>query len=173
MKIDENQIKEKRIAGTCKHGPVVYILTKGGLHAFFSKNEGGNITSLAAAPHKAIGSFFAEQKEPSIRWHDDFLGKSESIEHDLIKNETAQFEKYRSIIWSQGVSLSKSEASDIYLVYDVATNDIWVDDRSEIANDIINKSINMNSVVRPIDLTKPPRVLSMCDEFKAVVDDKP
>lgn len=166
MKIEENQIKEKRLAGANQNGPVVYILTKGGLHSFFGKDSNGEIVSLAAAPHRAIGAFFAEQKDPSIKWNGDFLNKSDENSSDLFKNEVDTYAKYRNMIWSQSLGLLKSETSDIYFVYDIATKDIWVSDISEIRQDIKNNNINKNCVVRPIDLTEPPRILSLCDEFK-------
>ncbi len=166
MNITENQIQEKKLAGTSKNGPVIYLLTKGGLHSFFSRDDKGEIISLAAAPHKTIAAFFCEQKDPSIKWHPDFLAKNENSNIDLIKNETDQFEKYRKMIWSQTNGLTKSEASDIYFVYDTTKNAIWISDLNEIKEDIESKYIGPDFIIRPIDLSLPPRAISLCSEFK-------
>jgi hypothetical protein len=166
MNIAANQIQEKKLAGVCKNGPVVYILTKGGLHSMFSRDGKGDIVSLAAAPHRAICTFFAEKKDPSIKWHSDFLSKTDGTEIDLIKNEEDQFQKYRKMIWFQTEDFYKSEASDIYFVYDTSSNDIWISDLNEIKEDLQKNEINRNCIVRPIDLSAPPRMLDLCDEFK-------
>ena len=166
MKITENQIQERKLAGISENGPVVYVLTKGGLHSFFCKDKDGQIVSLSAAPHKAIASFFAEQKDPSIKWREEFLNKSENDLMDLTKADQQEYEKYRAMIWSQTQNLIKTEASDIYFVYNIKSNDIWISDKTEIIDEMQSSPDTKYWVVRPIDMTEPPRMANLCKEFK-------
>ena len=93
MKISADQIEDKGIAGKTEDGrPVVYILTKGGLHAFFVKTAEG-IASIGAAPHLAIARFLAGKKE-KINWEEGFE-KSEN----LAKSEALQFQKLRKMMF--------------------------------------------------------------------------
>src|ERR1051326_2469549 len=95
MKLSADQIEKKTIAGTTKEGnPVVYIATKGGLYAFFTKDEEGNIASIGAAPQRAIAKFLASKKK-DIAWKDDFH-KSE----DLAKSEGELFQRMRSALFT-------------------------------------------------------------------------
>lgn len=87
MKIDKDQIAETFIAGKTKDGKnIVYVATHGGLHAFFCKDEDGNVSSIGAAPHKAIARFLAEKKEPGIKWNEDF-NKSEDLQKMGLKGD--------------------------------------------------------------------------------------
>jgi hypothetical protein len=79
MKIDKDQIAETFIAGKTKDGKnIVYVATHGGLHAFFCKDENGDISAIGAAPHKSIAKFLAEKKESGIKWNEE-LDKSEEL----------------------------------------------------------------------------------------------
>src|ERR1700676_1158015 len=134
MKISSDQIDTKSLAGKTGDGdPIVYIASKGGLHAFFYKNKDGNIESLAAAPHKAIAQWMAEQKDPKISWDSDF-GKSED---KIAKYERKQFLRMRSLMFSP-VLLSKSEdlLCDRYFVYDIATKSITSQSLEEVSKNI-------------------------------------
>jgi hypothetical protein len=166
MKITDDQIAERKLAGVSATGPVVYVLTRGGLHSMFSKNQNGDIVSLSAAPHRGIATFFAEQKDPTIKWRDEFIAKSENDITDLNKNENDNYEKYRSMIWSQEQNLIKTEASDIYFVYNTQTNDIWVSDKNELKSEMKESQDVSYWVVRPIDMTAPARMANLCEELQ-------
>lgn len=77
MKIDSDQVKEKRIVGhTHDKDPIMYVLTHGGLHCFFQKSNSG-IKTLSMAPHKGVARWMAEKAEPKIKW--ESMEKSEDL----------------------------------------------------------------------------------------------
>jgi len=157
LQIPSNQIQEKKLAGMCKHGPVLYILTKGGLHALFTRDDGGKVKSLAAGPHAEIARFFAERNEPTIQWHEGFLSKSDNV--DLSKSENT-FQKMRQMFWAitDGAVIQKSEASDLYFVYPINESKIHVATMDEIKAEC-DLSKSKSIFIRPIDLREPPNSL--------------
>jgi hypothetical protein len=87
MKITENQIQSRAVAGHTKDGePVVYVVTKGGLHACFKRNKEGDVETLSAAPHKAIAKWLAEQKSPGLTWDDVDIEKAEADMFNKLRN---------------------------------------------------------------------------------------
>ena len=163
MRIAPEHIARKEIIGTSGDGkPIVLVETKGGLFACFTKNKEGEVVSLAAAPHIGIMKYLAEKEDPDLKW-DEKIEKSES----LVKSETAQFDRMRSMIFGQ--SLAKSElidAQDTYFVYDTAKKVIEILNKTEIIERISEKSIDPFCVVRPLDLSGPADVLRSHQEFK-------
>lgn len=135
MKISADQIEKKAIAGKTKSGnPVVYIATKGGLHAFFTKDEEGNVASIGAAPHRAIAKFLAGKKH-EIEWKDDFH-KSEELE----KSEEALFQGMRTAVFAppQG----GTELTGVMIVYDTKKKTIEVMNKSELKEEIKHGTVS-------------------------------
>lgn len=73
---DQIKLSDGHAGVTASGSPVIYILSKGGLHMFLTKN-GQQIEALAAAPHIGIARFFAEKKAGGINWAPDYIMKSE------------------------------------------------------------------------------------------------
>jgi len=166
MKISSDQIDTKSLAGKTGGGqPIVYIASKGGLHAFFYKNADGNIESLAAAPHRAIAQWMAEQKDPKIEWDSDF-GKSEDKLAVFDKN---RFHRLRSLMFQQTV-LSKSEniPSNQYLVYSIPAQIIVIQTAEELTKNIKDGGISRSCLVRNLALIEPVCLISDHPKFKDV-----
>ena len=145
MKISADQIEDKGIAGKTEDGrPVVYILTKGGLHAFFVKTAEG-IASIGAAPHLAIARFLAGKKE-KINWEEGFE-KSEN----LAKSEALQFQKLRKMMFMPSFDKAVGP-EDLLMVYDLQRSRIDVLKTEDFAYSDYPKSC----LVRSCALTEPP-----------------
>jgi hypothetical protein len=148
MKIAPEHIEFKAIAGKTKEGhPVVYVLTKGGLHAFFTKAADGDVTSLGAAPHRGIASWMAEKRSPGIQWDEDFAEK-----HHLVKSETQRFQQLREIMFES--VLLPPTGQDLLVVYDDEARTIEVMDHETLTS-ALSKGEHSWSFVRPIDLSQP------------------
>ena len=161
MKISADQIEERKIAGTTKDGnPIVYVITKGGLHAFFSKSKDGEIETLAAAPHKAIAKWLAEKRSPDIEWK----------ELDIEKAEIDLFNRVRNVVFSKPIKTAAQPEKQSYLVYNISRCDIEVMTKAEIETNLNN--INEYCLVKDLSLTKPVELLKNCADFKKETDDK-
>jgi hypothetical protein len=161
MKITADQIDFKAIAGETKDGrSVVYIATKGGLHAFFCKDEEGQIMSIGAAPHRAIAKFLAAKKE-KIEWSKDFEGDG------LNKSEADFFQKLRKVMFMDQVQLGDKAAtmSDTFLVYDVRKSEIEVVKREDLEEQIKKGTVDKYALVRDMNLSQKVQVLKEHDEF--------
>ena len=162
MKIESGHIDKKEIAGTTKDGrSVVYIATHGGLHAFFVKSDSGEVTAIGAAPHKAIGKFLAEKKEPGIKWSEDF-NKAES----LSKSEDT-FEKLRKFMFAT-VPLMKSEPSDIYIVYKINQKEISAMKKSEVVDAIKSKEVSPYDLIRDLHAQRLAACVKDYEEFEDI-----
>lgn len=159
MKLDASQIKEKTVAGYVGKDPVVYVYSHGGLHAFFKKDDDGNITSIGAAPHKGIAKFLATKKEPQIKWEKDFLDDGH-----LSKSEGDLFLELRSAIFSPSMEIKKSE-STVYYLYDTTQKTIEILDKAEIQERIDNKEVDLYCFIRNTDLSREASILKYSDEF--------
>ena len=73
---DQIKLSDGHAGVTASGSPVIYILSKGGLHMFLTKN-GEQVEALAAAPHIGIARFFAEKKAGGINWAPDYIMKSD------------------------------------------------------------------------------------------------
>lgn len=145
MKISADQIEHKAIAGKTKDGhPVVYIATKGGLHAFFTKDEDGSISSIGAAPHRAIAKFLAGKKA-DIEWKEDFH-KSE----DLEKSEQVLFDRLRKAVFSQHAG--GSEQTGVFMVYDLQKKTIEIMKKTELQEEIKSGQVSKYALVRDTSL---------------------
>lgn len=153
MTITEDQIAEKKVAGTAGDGnPVLYIVSKGGLHAFFAKKD-GQIQSLGAAPHRAIAMWMAEKRDSSVKWDKDFLSKSEYDRLDLAKSVARRFEEIRTMFFGE---VRKSEGtSDDYLVYESSSRRFMSMTKSEIVAGVRKGTLDKLAMVRPADLSAP------------------
>lgn len=147
MKISEDQVEHRQIAGHTKAGsPVVYVKTKGGLHAFFSKSD-GEIESMGAAPHRAIAMWLAEKKSEGLKWNEDFK------EGKLKKSETVRFQELRNAFFAfERPALAKSEQQ--YLVYDALAKSFEILTADELRRDL-NEGKRHNSLIRPTDFSEP------------------
>ena len=166
MKIEDKMIAEKKVVGKTANGePVVYVVTHGGLHAFFCKG-GDAIETLGMAPHKAIAVFFAEKKAGSIKWKDGFI-KNESNElEELKKSNDNLFLRLRKLIFSP-VVLSKSTVDEsYYIVYDTQRLDIGILHKEEIKEGISTGKINCLNLIRSVSLTEPIQLIEDHKEFK-------
>jgi hypothetical protein len=161
MKISNDQIDKKSIAGKTKDGrAVVYIATKGGLHAFFCKDkEEGHIASIGAAPHKAIAKFLASKKE-DIEWNKDFDKESS----ELNKSEAKLFSKLRKAMFVPSLTSSSSQTG-VFLVYDTVNLNISLMSKAEIDEDIKNGYLSKYLLIRDTSLTSPATPLVDHEEF--------
>lgn len=152
MRISPEHIQEKAIAGKTKDGaPILYVLTKGGLHAFFVK-AGEGIESIGAAPHRAVASWIAEKKSPGIEWAQEFIQKSE-----LAKSEKAMFERVRGLMFRQEVPAAPAELTksmDLYFVYDPRRSLVEVMSEGDVRARL-EKGEHRWSFVRPVNLSEP------------------
>ena len=154
MIIKEEQIAEKKLAGVSgKDSPVLYIVSKGGLHAFFTKKD-GQIESLGAAPHKAIAMWMAEKRDPELKWNKEFLSKTEYDQSDLAKSIKRKFEEIRVMFFDPIIQKSEN-ISEEYTVYDYANKTFLSMNKSEIIESVINKSLDKLAMVRPSDFSGP------------------
>lgn len=150
MRIAPEHIQDKAVAGKTKAGhPILYVLTKGGLHAFFIKNDDG-IESIGAAPHRAVAEWIAEKKYPGLEWDSEFVARQ-----GLEKSEKATFDRVRALMFSDQVldrtgELSKAE--DVHFVYDPIAKVIEVMSMSQLRSQISKREW---SFVRPVDLSAP------------------
>ena len=88
MKIDKDMVLKRDIVGKKADGsPVVMLVTHGGLYAFFSKNNNGEVETLGMAPHKAIAAWMSEQKARDIKWEEGFMKNENSEMEDLQKSD--------------------------------------------------------------------------------------
>lgn len=157
MNIPKDQIEAKSYAGECGDGSgIVYVQTKGGLHAFFTKNSDGQVESIAASPHKAISMWMAEKKDPKIKWDSGFMSDGPTA---MEKSETALFDRLRETIFCPHVSLSKSSASGSYMVYDWKKAQIQICPLDELFEMIAQKELKGHELVRPSDLSAPAIML--------------
>lgn len=94
-------------AGVTSSGsPVIYVLSKGGLHMFLTKN-GGRVEALAAAPHIGIARFFAEKKAGGIEWSPEYMMKSEELNKaPIIMNQDE--EKFPKDVFQETGSIANS-----------------------------------------------------------------
>lgn len=159
MKIPPDEIDIKEVAGKTKDGrPVVYIATKGGLHAFFSKDEDGKVAAIGAAPMKAVAKFLAGKKE-DVRWNEEF-SKSE----DLSKSEKGLFDDLRKMMFLP--SLPEAERSDVYLVYDTSAVTISMIAKSELEEEIRTNKINRFSLLRDMSMVNAFYTVHSHPDFK-------
>jgi hypothetical protein len=166
MQIKQDMIAEKKVVGKTSEGnPVVMVLTHGGLYAFFAKRNNETET-LGLSPHKAIGAWMAEKKDPSIKWSDGFL-KSENNEYeDLKKSESDLFKRLRHALFSKSVNLQKSEEyKDFYIIYNPRTFDIGIMHKADIKKELLAKNFDRYSIVRNINLSEPPVTIEFHGEF--------
>lgn len=115
MKIGPEHIETNQFAGyTAQGSPIIYVLTKGGLHVFFTRGSDNGVTALGAAPHKAIAEWLVEQKEPGVKWNDSFKPA------EIAKSENAQslkkHERLRKIMFSPACD-RPMQSEDRYLLY--------------------------------------------------------
>lgn len=94
-------------AGVTSSGsPVIYVLSKGGLHMFLTKN-GGRVEALAAAPHIGIARFFAEKKAGGIDWSPNYIMKSDQLNKaPIIMNQDE--EKFPKDVFQETGSIANS-----------------------------------------------------------------
>lgn len=154
MIIKDDQIAEKKLAGISgKDSPVLYIVSKGGLHAFFTKKN-GEIHSLGAAPHKAIAMWMAEKRDPELKWNQEFLSKSQYERWDLAKSVARRFEEIRSMFFDPTIQKSESN-TDKYTVYDHRNKDFLSMNKMEIIDAVSNKTLDPLAMVRLADFSGP------------------
>ena len=167
MIIDNNMIAEKHVVGkTRADTPVLYIMTHGGLHGFFTKSQDGAVETLATAPHKAIAAWMAEKKSGGIQWQKDFK-KTEQGFDSLQKSQHSRFEKFRTLLFDKRTTLL--EKSDFYLVYDTKRTMIGLLSKSEILERMTEKGIKKSEIIiRNASLSDTPDLLSLHGDFKDV-----
>lgn len=153
MRIAPEHIEMKQLAGKTKDGePIVYVVTKGGLHSLFTKKD-GSIVTLGAAPHKAVAIWLAEKKSPDIEWESHF----KDSEMKKSQSEAEMYNRLRTLMFRDDV-LAKSESSDVYLVYNIPEREILVMHKEEVQDNISFwrqlPGVD-NLMIRPIDLSEP------------------
>ena len=165
MRIDNEMVLKKEISGTRKDGsPVVMIVTYGGLYAFFSKNNNGDVETLGMAPHKAIAAWMAEQKAKDIKWNEGFLKSEKTDTETLSKSEDNIYIKLRNLLFND--TLVKSEIkSDYYIIYDLNDISIGVMKKNEIQEMLDSGEAHNNYLVRNLNLTEPYEFITEHKEF--------
>lgn len=165
MKISADQIDKKAIAGQTKDGkPIVYIATRGGLHAFFMKDEDGSISAIGAAPHRAIAKFLAGKKA-DIEWKEDFH-KSEELE----KSEEVLFQRLRSAIFSG--TTGTDDKSGIFMVYDVDNKTIEIMKKEVLEEEIKEGKISKFALVRDTSLSSRVAFAKDCDDLEHLFEEE-
>lgn len=161
-------IETKQVAGTSSHGtPVVYVLSKGGLHAFFTKDSGGDIITLGTAPHRAIAQWMAEKRDPDLKWKQEFIQKKEMTHEDIMKSDVQRFKKLKELLFYPGTSpeLVKNQNQDAFIVYDTKSLLIGVMDVTLIKDSLIKGSLDKFAIVRDIGLTSSPSAIEFHPAF--------
>ncbi|MGH7240716.1 MAG: hypothetical protein ACREGB_00275 [Candidatus Saccharimonadales bacterium] len=171
MKIPSEQIDIKQIAGTSGDHPIVYILTKGGLHAFFTKDSGGQIISLGAAPHRGIAQWLCEQKDKSIKWNDDFIQKAEANYANLQKAEADQYLKLRNMMFAPIPLEPLENVENLFIVYDTGSKIIGIMEKSDVVEGIKSCEIDRFCLIRHINLASAPVIVEKHDIFAEIGDD--
>ena len=168
MKLSADQIEEKCIAGKTKDGrPVVYVLTKGGLHSFFCKNTEGQIMSIGAAPHKAIAKFLSGKKE-DIEWNKDFNNKTGKID----KSDNTIYTMLRKAMFAKPLIKKESQPSDVYIVYDINKEEISLMKHSEISNAIKDNKLQKFALIRELSLKSKAIFVKDHDSFSKLFEGK-
>lgn len=167
MKITEDQIDIKKIAGKTGSGsPVVYVVSKGGLHCFFTKKENGEVVSLGAAPHRAIALFFAEQQEPSIKWEDEFIQKGEAYEDTLQKSEATRWHRLRDLMFCQNLEYRQPPTNaQVFVIYDAGSKDFQVAQRDEVTEMIQKGEMDRYDLIRPVNISRKAELLEDDPDF--------
>ena len=169
MIISPEMIESKEIVGKNREGtPVLMIVTKGGLYAFFTKTEKG-VKTIGTAPHKAIGAWICEQQEDGITWNEGFLKSEQFIGEDLKKSVNAQEDMFlylRDIFFSKSAKSRENISGDYYLFYDPYLFNIGIMHKSEIIKDYRDGKLSKSCMVRPATLSKSAEIIT-----KRFIDD--
>jgi hypothetical protein len=169
VKISPDQIEVQKVAGrSSSDSPILYILTKGGLHAMFSKDKDGTTISLGASPHVAITKWLAEQRDPELKWNEDFIQKGEDFIDDLQKSEESRYVKLRNAIFSPVVS-SPASTADAYIVYDTINKSFTVTDGEDLRKSAESGEIGRLTLIRHVSLTEPACVAEDHPEFSDLI----
>lgn len=172
MKIPEDQIETKKIAGVSGEGkPILYILSKGGLHAFFTKDKNDGVVSLGAAPHRAIATWLAEQRDPELKWNAEFIEKSEEFIDDLQKHEESRYLTLRKMMFAN-ICKSPATDADAYLVYDVGNKSFTISDYNDLHKSVEAGEVNRYDLIRHISLTEPAFLAEDHPKFSDIVRSK-
>ena len=165
MKISENLIKDKKIVGVSSSGkPILMVETHGGLFAFFTKNEWGHVDTLATAAHKAIGVWLSEKKDPGLQWNQTF-DKSEGGNSE---NDNRYKSLYKSLFSPGSQSLSKSQLSDYFIVFDPETKNISLMTKNEVKYEIAIGELKKHYLIRDAALTAPVSRAEFHQLFKSI-----
>lgn len=166
MKIPPEEIEIKKLAGTSGDGdPVLYVLSKGGLHAFFTKTK-DEVKSLGAAPHRAIATWLAEQHDPKIKWNEEFMAKGEDFVDDLQKSEANKFMQLRKALFAPVPDLPEPRYDyDAYLVYGVREKTFSISSAEEVREGIEKGEIRRYDMVRHASLMWPAHLVEDDPQF--------
>lgn len=166
MKIDKEMVLTKDVVGKKSDGsPVVMLVTHGGLYAFFSKNDKGDIETLGMAPHKAIAAWMSEQKARDIKWNSDFLKSEENELEKLNKSEENIYLRLRKLLFSSDL-IKSAEKSNYYIVYDTKKIQICVMHKEDIQKSLDSGDLYEESFVRNLNLNEPCCFVSQHKEFR-------
>lgn len=150
MKLDKEHIAKKCTIGKTGDGrPIVYVLTHGGLHACFSKGASGEVETIAAAPHKGIMRYLAEQKDKDIEWNDE----AHAIEPFARSEDYAALKK--SMLNHSVVPNSSSSTVDLYLVYDPFIQTVEIEKAESIRSKVRSGDYRFGTVARLADYSGP------------------
>jgi len=165
MKIDDHMVSIKKTVGSRgNRSPVVMIVTHGGLYAFFSKNNNGDIETLGMAPHKAIAAWMSEKKARDIKWNEGFI-KSECNELDnLKKSKGDSFTRFRNMLFSSTL-LKNDTKSEYYIVYDTEKVIIGMMHKNEIQKEIDLGNVSKGTIIRNVNLNEKPQFVSNHGDF--------
>ncbi len=166
MKINENMISKKDIVGKRANGnPVVMVVTHGGLFAFFSKSDKGDIETLGMAPHKAIAAWMSEKKARDIKWKDGFMKSEAGLYDNLQKSNSTSYVRLRNLLFDKSL-IKNAEKSDYYIIYDTKDIVIGVMHRNDIQKSLDAGEIYRESFVRNLSMNEPVQFISQHKEFR-------
>lgn len=162
LNLDAKEVDEKIEAGKTKDGrPVVYIYTKGGLHAFFTrKKKTSDIEPIGIGSHKAVAKWMAEKKE-DIKWKGDFA-KTEDCP-SLIKS-TDNKKRLNRLLNNPKVFKDSTDKSDTLIVKDWRSKEIILIKKEDLLLAVKNQIIGNDVIVRDLNMCTNPMTASEYSE---------
>jgi hypothetical protein len=143
---DQIKLSDAHAGVTASGSPVIYILSKGGLHMFLTQ-VAGQVEALAAAPHIGIARFFAEKKAGGINWSPDYIMKSEKLQSDYLEIRKSFFNK------------EIMAEDETYAIYDHKAKVIDIMDKEDFESTLKKGDITPFSFVRRIDIESIVKII--------------
>lgn len=159
LNLDAKEVDKKESAGKTSDGrPVIYIYTKGGLHAFFTrKAKTSQIEPIGIGSHRAVAQWMAEKKE-SIKWEDTFNKKENEDFTNLTKSESNQ--KRLNAALNYHKTFENSEKSDKMIVKHWTSKEVVIMSEKDVKLAVTHGIIGADMIVRDLNLCTLPMTAS-------------